>query len=169
MEDQRETAVPAPDALASDAERRVELLPENQYLVFRIGTERYCLSVLEVEEVVEWLEPTPLPLAPPYLMGIFNLRGAIFPALDIAYGQTQREDTPKHLVVVSWTGEGGRTLQVGLAADEVFGTCLSSELLMADQATAEGPHSRGTLQCADGFACALDLSRLVETFPIPGI
>jgi chemotaxis signal transduction protein len=169
MPDQPETALPAPEALAPDLDQRVELLPENQYLVFRAGAERYCLSVLQVEEVVEWLEPTPLPLSPPYLMGVFNLRGAIIPALDIAYGQTQREDTPKHLVVVSWTGEGGRTLQVGLAADEVFGTCLSSELLMTDQPAAEGPHCRGTLQCADGFALALDLSRLVETFPIPGI
>ncbi len=31
-----------------------ERLPERQYCVFRAGRERFCLSVLEVEEVVDW-------------------------------------------------------------------------------------------------------------------
>ena len=29
-------------------------LPERQYCVFRAGRERFCFSVLEVEEVVDW-------------------------------------------------------------------------------------------------------------------
>ena len=28
--------------------------PERQYCVFRAGRERFCFSVLEVEEVVDW-------------------------------------------------------------------------------------------------------------------
>ncbi|MFZ0964302.1 MAG: chemotaxis protein CheW [Terriglobia bacterium] len=172
MYDQPENQAPTPEVevLAFDADHRLELRPEYQYLVFRAGAERYCLSVLEVEEVVEWLDLTPIPLAPLFLMGIFNLRGAIVPVLDIAYGATHREEAkPKHLVVASWNGDGGRVLRVGLAADEVLGTCLSSELLMVEETAAEGPHCCGTIQCADGFALALDLKRLAETFPIPGI
>ncbi len=29
-------------------------LPEQQYCIFRAGRERFCLHVLEVDEVVEW-------------------------------------------------------------------------------------------------------------------
>lgn len=172
MIDQPENQAPTPEveALAFDLDHHLERRPEFQYLVFRAGAERYCLSVLEVEEVVEWLDLTPIPLAPLFLMGIFNLRGAIVPVLDIAYGATHREEAkPKHLVVASWNGEAGRVLRVGLAADEVLGTCLSSELFMIEESAAEGPHCCGTIQSADGFALALDLKRLAETFPIPGI
>ena len=153
-----------------EAEQRLELLPEYQYLVFRAGGERYCLSALEVEEVVEWHDLTPIPLVPPYVMGIFNLRGAIIPALDIAYGETHRAGVPpKHVVVTSWNGEGGRTIRVGLAADEVNGICLSSTLAMVEEASPEGRHCRGMLRYGDGYALALDLSRLAETFPMPWI
>jgi chemotaxis signal transduction protein len=39
-------------------------LPERQFCVFRAGRERFCLSVLEVEEVVDWPIVTRVPLAP---------------------------------------------------------------------------------------------------------
>jgi len=29
-------------------------LPEEQYCIFRTGRERYCVHVLEVDEVLEW-------------------------------------------------------------------------------------------------------------------
>jgi purine-binding chemotaxis protein CheW len=159
-----------PETLESDLDYRVGLLPEYQYLVFRAGAEQYCLSVLEIEEVIEWLDPAPIPLAPPYLRGIINLRGAIIPVLDIAYGEVQREGAPpQHLVVALWNGEGGRVLRVGLIADELFGTCVSSKLVMVEEPSSEGPHCRGMLQYTGGLALAIDLSRLAETFPIPGI
>src|SRR4029077_12599727 len=46
--------------------------PESQYCVFRSGRERFCLPVLDVEEVLDWPLVTKLPLAPAYLLGIFN-------------------------------------------------------------------------------------------------
>ena len=45
-----------------------ERLPERQYCVFRAGRERFCFSVLEVEEVVDWPIVTRVPLAPAFLM-----------------------------------------------------------------------------------------------------
>src|SRR5258708_19663336 len=63
---------------------------ESQYCVFRSGRERFCLPVLDVEEVLEWPIVTRLPLGPSYLMGIFNLRGAIVPLIDIAMTEGHR-------------------------------------------------------------------------------
>src|SRR3974377_2135939 len=64
--------------------------PSEQYCVFRSGRERFCLPVLDVEEVVEWPLVTKVPLAPGYLIGIFNLRGAIVPLIDIALTEGRR-------------------------------------------------------------------------------
>jgi len=51
---------------------QLELLPkaepERQYCLFRAGRERFCFSVLDVEEVVEWPNLTKVPLAPSFLM-----------------------------------------------------------------------------------------------------
>src|SRR5947207_13201597 len=76
-------------AAAGDVEER---LPERQYCVFRAGRERFCLSVLDVEEVVEWPTVTKMPLAPMFMMGIFNLRGSTVPVIDMAFTEGRRPD-----------------------------------------------------------------------------
>src|SRR5260370_37410042 len=48
--------------------------PESQFCVFRSGRERFCLPVLDVEEVLEWRLLTKVPLGPADLAGVFNLR-----------------------------------------------------------------------------------------------
>src|SRR5512142_2811971 len=84
-----------------------ESLPESQYCIFRAGRERFSLSVLDVEEVVEWPAVTRMPLSPAFLMGIFNLRGSIVPVIDIAFTEGRRPDLPpKHVVVGVLKGEG---------------------------------------------------------------
>src|SRR5215813_5654061 len=79
---------------------------ESQYCVFRSGRERFCLPVLDVEEVLDWPLVTKLPLSPTYLLGIFNLRGMIMPLIDIAMTEGQRPDLlPKHVMVASLRSE----------------------------------------------------------------
>ncbi len=145
--------------------------PESQYCVFRIGRERYCLSVLEVEEVVGWPALSRVPLAPPFLKGIFSLRGVIVPVLDIAYREERRPDAqPSHLVVAVWRGDAGRDpLRVGLAADEMLGAFATSEALLVEEAPRDAVHCRGLLRHDNRLALALDLRRLAEAFPVPVI
>lgn len=165
--EQLEAVSPEQIDLSSEQER----LPENQYCVFRAGRERFCLAVLDVEEVVEWPSVTRMPLAPSFLMGIFNLRGSIIPVIDIALTEGRRPDlSPRHVVVVRQTGDESREdVRVGIAADEVFGTFSTSEPLVLADAPREVPHCCGMLRHEDRLALALDLKRLVETFPVPVI
>ena len=143
----------------------------NQYCVFRAGRERFCFSVLDVEEVVEWPELTRIPLAPSFLMGIFNLRGTIVPVLDIAFTEGHRPDLqPKHVVVASVVEEGERErLRIGIAADEVIGTVGTSYPLLAEEAPPDVPHCCGIVRHEDRIALALDLKKLTEAFPVPVI
>jgi chemotaxis signal transduction protein len=150
----------------------------HQYCVFRVGKERYCLDVSEVEEVVEWSRLTRMPLAPAFVMGILNLRGVIIPVLDIAYQEDSRRDRvahgakgkdhPTHIVVSVWGKDSDRSLQrVGFAADEMHGTYFTSEALLIEEAPGEVLHCRGMLRHGDRLALALSLDRMHEAFPIP--
>src|SRR5690242_599870 len=95
--------------------------PLQQFCIFRAGRERFCIPVSDVEEVVEWPDMTPLPLAPPSLIGIFNLRGCIVPVIDIAFTASARPDLAPRHVVVGLLGSGDQhdMIRFGIAADEV--------------------------------------------------
>jgi len=148
-----------------------ERRPERQYCVFRAGRERFCLSVLEVEEVVDWPLVTRIPLAPAFLMGLFNLRGTIVPLMDIAFTEGRRPGLlPKHVVVAALKGDAHREdVRLGIAADEVIGTYSATEDALLDQAPAEVPHCRAMLRHDDRLALVVDLRRLTDVFPVPVI
>jgi purine-binding chemotaxis protein CheW len=145
--------------------------PERQYCVFRAGRERFCLSVLEVEEVVDWPIVTRIPLAPAFLMGVFNLRGTIVPLVDIAFTEGRRPGLlPKHVVVAALKGDAQHEdLRLGIAADEVIGTYPAPEDSLLDQAPSDVPHCRGMLRHDDRLALVVDLRRLTDVFPVPVI
>ncbi|HVP63631.1 MAG TPA: chemotaxis protein CheW [candidate division Zixibacteria bacterium] len=144
-------------------------LPLEQYCVFRAGRERFCLRVLDVDEVVEWPKLTRVPLGPPFLMGVFNLRGTIVSLIDIAFTEVRRADLPpKHVVVACLRGNGEQPdVRVGIAADEVVGTYTTTEPLLVDEAPKDVPHCCGMMRHDARLALALDLKRVIENFPIP--
>jgi purine-binding chemotaxis protein CheW len=148
-----------------------ERLPESQYCVFRSGRERFCLPVLDVEEVLDWPLLTKLPLGPAYLAGIFNLRGSIVPLIDIAITEGRRRGLlPKYVVVASLRGEGSHDdLRIGIAADEVIGTYSVSAEDLLEQAPENVPHCIGMLRHDDRLALIIDLRRMLEVFPGPSI
>ncbi len=156
--------------LESDAVAE-ERLPERQYCVFRAGRERFCFSVLEVEEVVDWPLVTRIPLSPAFLMGVFNLRGTIVPLVDIAFTEGRRPGLlPRHVVVAALESDPQRgILRLGIAADEVIGTYSATEESLLDQAPADVPHCRGMLRHDDRLALVVDLRRLTDVFPVPVI
>jgi purine-binding chemotaxis protein CheW len=145
--------------------------PESQYCVFRSGRERFCLPVLDVEEVLDWPLVTKLPLAPGYLLGIFNLRGVIVPLIDIAMTEGRRPGLlPKNVVVASLRGDGQQDdVRVGIAVDEVIGTYSVTAEDLLQQAPENVPHCIGMLRHDDRLALVIDLRRLLEVFPGPSI
>jgi chemotaxis signal transduction protein len=155
-------------AAQQQALNTADRLPETQYCIFRAGRERFCLQVLDIEEVVEWPVVTRVPLAPSFLMGVFNLRGSIVPVIDIAFTEGRRPDLPpKHCVVGAMKGtDPTEILRLGIAADEVIGTYTTAEPLLVDAAPRDVPHCVGMLRHEDRLALALSLRRLTETFPV---
>ncbi len=60
---------------------RTDTLSE-KYLVFQIGSESYGMPLLQVQEIRSYTPATRVPGAPPYVLGVMNLRGNIIAVLD---------------------------------------------------------------------------------------
>ena len=56
------------------------------YCVFDVGDRRVGLPMAHVREIIEQsvVSPVPVPLAPDFVRGLFNLRGQVLPFLDLA-------------------------------------------------------------------------------------
>jgi len=56
---------------------------ERQYCTFFLNDHYFGIDVLEVQEVIRYQEMTRVPLAPPVVRGLINLRGQIVTAIDL--------------------------------------------------------------------------------------
>lgn len=54
-----------------------------EYLSFRLGAEEYGIEILKVQEIRGYETSTRMVSAPPFVLGVLNLRGVIVPILDL--------------------------------------------------------------------------------------
>lgn len=88
-----------------------------QWLTFLLGTEKYGVEVLKVQELIGYTSLTYLPQMPPYIKGLFNLRGLVVPVVDLRLrlGMSEKEYS-KYTVVIMLQIHGKL---MGMAIDEV--------------------------------------------------
>lgn len=89
-----------------------------RYLAFLLGKEQYAIPLLQVKEVIEMSEPTPVPQAPPYFKGVINLRGQVISVLDLRakLKLPQVENGPKTAIVIL---DLDPSLSLGVVVDRV--------------------------------------------------
>ena len=91
-------------------------MPEgNQRLLsFRVGSRLYGVDETKVATVANWRQPTPLPHAPPAVMGVGSLQGRMLTVLDLrrlTSGENADKTTPQH--VIALRGDEQLALAVG--------------------------------------------------------
>jgi len=88
-------------------------------LSFRVGSLLFGVDESKVATVADWRQPTPLPHAPPAVIGIVSLQGRMLTVLDLRklIGAVSTDNTPPQLVIALRGDE-----QLALAVDTVEGS-----------------------------------------------
>ena len=130
-------------------------------VVVTLGGERYGIDIGGVREIRETAEITPMPATPPFWLGLVNLRGALYPVLDLARYLGQRADRAGgdagEIVVVEGPG-----IALGLKVDAVpeVVTIRRAEIGPSlVEATADRPHVYAGL--TSDLLAVLDLDALL--------
>lgn len=63
-----------------------------QFCTFFLNEIFFGIDVLQVQEVIRCTEITPIPLAPPDILGLINLRGKIITIINIKYRLEMNQD-----------------------------------------------------------------------------
>jgi purine-binding chemotaxis protein CheW len=106
-------AQPAPTAVtATGAER---------YLTFRLGEEVFALPILDITEIIEYSSLTAVPMMPPFIRGVLNLRGLVVPVVDLAarFGRPSTRLGRRSSIIIVETDVTGSDQHYGIIVDAV--------------------------------------------------
>jgi purine-binding chemotaxis protein CheW len=54
-----------------------------QYLTFSLNGEMFAVAIDHIKEIIEFGQPTEVPMMPGFIRGVINLRGAVVPVIDM--------------------------------------------------------------------------------------
>lgn len=131
-------------------------------VVFSLDEQRYALALSRVQRSIRVVAVTPLPGAPPIVLGIVDLAGAVLPVIDLRlrFGHPPRDLRLSDQLVIASTGQ--RT--VALLVDTTIGVIEAAPEAYAP-ATDFLPrldHIDGAVKRQDGLILIHDLERLLS-------
>jgi purine-binding chemotaxis protein CheW len=142
---------------------------QQQYLTFMLGDEMFAIGILSIREIIEYGFVTDVPMTPPFIRGVLNLRGAVVPVVDLAvrFGRQSRENSKRTcIVIVDIEADDGDQQQMGVVVDAV------NEVLEIADGDIEPPPEFGarirndfikSMGKIDGkFVVILDLNRVLS-------
>lgn len=92
-----------------------------KYLVFHLGREHFGIRVVNVREIMGMLDITAVPHTPPYIKGVFNLRGKVVPVIDLRlrFQMPELEYGPRTCIIVVSLEIKDESVPMGLIVDGV--------------------------------------------------
>jgi len=103
---------------------------EIQVVAFRVGPQEFALDILQVERILRYQRPAPLPKAPAFLEGVVRYEGTAVPVMDLRkrleLPDPQREET--RLMVLALENQ-----RIAVVVDEV------REVMRVDSTTITPP------------------------------
>jgi len=93
-----------------------------QWVTFRLANETYGINVMQVQEVLRFSDIAPVPGAPPYVLGIINLRGNVVTVIDTCqrFGLPPIEMTDNTRIVIIETDHQVIGILVDAVAEVVY-------------------------------------------------
>jgi purine-binding chemotaxis protein CheW len=145
-------------------------MASRQYATFEVDDQLFGVEVAAVQEVLSFSEYTAVPLAPPAVGGLFNLRGQVIAAVDLRVQlglARQALEGPVMNVILRGDDE-----PVSLLVDRI------GEVVDLDEAAFEPPPDTltgqarklvvGTFKLDDRLMLALDVNSAVDTYGLAG-
>lgn len=88
-----------------------------QYLTFYLGVEMFAINILNIHEIIEYDALTRVPMTPPLIRGVINLRGSVVPVVDLAVrlGRLPSAITDRTCIVILQTGGTESGLQESIS------------------------------------------------------
>lgn len=111
-----------------------------QYLTFMLSGDAYAIGILSIKEIIEYTHMTEVPLMPPCVRGVINLRGAVVPVMDlqVRFGQAASPITKRTCIVIVEVASPEGDQVMGVVVDAV------NEVLDIDASDIEPPPAFGT-------------------------
>lgn len=97
------------------------LAKRTQYLAFGLGGEAFAMEIRFVKEVLQFELLTQVPLMPPFIRGVINLRGAVVPVIDLSirFGRPRTETSRRTCIVILEFPRSEETTTLGIMVDSV--------------------------------------------------
>jgi purine-binding chemotaxis protein CheW len=94
---------------------------QHQYLTFMLGDEMFAIAILSIREIIEYGHLTDVPMTPPFIRGVINLRGAVVPVVDLALrlGREVRDITKRTCIVIVDIEAASGSQEMGVIVDTV--------------------------------------------------
>ncbi len=116
------------------AEQEVSERREGKYLTFQLGSEDYGVAISSVTEIIGMVPVTSVPMAPPFMKGVINLRGKVIPVIDLRlkFDMEAVDYTARTcIIVVEHHSDKGIVSKAGVVVDAV------SEVMHINEKTIE--------------------------------
>jgi purine-binding chemotaxis protein CheW len=92
-----------------------------QYLTFVLDGEILALGILRITEIIEFRGVTTVPMMPPFIRGVLNLRGAVVPVVDLRarFGRGVAPVSRKTCVIIVELRTDDGKQDIGVMVDQV--------------------------------------------------
>ncbi len=133
-----------------------------ELIAFRIGDQEFCVNIMSVREIRGWTPATAMPHAPPYVLGVINLRGAVLPIVDLSLrlGMKAAEPTVRHVIIVAQVGPKVVGLLVDAVSDILTVTDDNIQPTPDIANETEKAYARGILAIEGRMICLIELDSL---------
>jgi len=138
-----------------------------QYLAFTLGGETYAMDIRSIREVIQFGGITEMPLMPPFIRGVINLRGAVVPVIDlnVRFNRPATTVSQRTCVVILELTQEDSTAELGVMVDNVS-EVLSIGETEVEPAPAFGSDIRsefiaGVAKVGDRFVILLDVNHVL--------
>ena len=135
--------------------------PAPRACLFALAGARFAVDVRSAREVVLFDDITAVPLAPPHLVGVANLRGTVMPIVDARELLGLPESRPGRAVRTLVVRDGA--VQAALVVDTVLGLEPYEQVVPPDSPTERGPRAlmAGWIQWAGETLPLLDVPKIL--------